>query len=133
MKLQRTVGRSKHTPVLGSTNSVVNGHVQSRIGKENDSSILPFKRSKASVCVGKENDPVLSSKKSKVSSCFQKENNVTPISKVSKASPSVGKENEHVPSVSLKRSKPSSELVCSSESPNKKQKQVLRIYKIIYQ
>ena len=100
-KLHRTVGRSKNTPVLGSAPTELVGHIQPR--KENDSGISTSKRSKAFPCVGKENDHVLTSKKSKAALCSGKENDTIPTSK---------------------QYKTSSAIVCTSESPNKKQKQV---------
>ncbi|XP_027047528.1 SMC5-SMC6 complex localization factor protein 1-like [Pocillopora damicornis] len=126
IKLQRVPSRSKKTPVLSSLDSAVNGHVhvQSRIRKESNTSMPPLKISKATFGVGKENEPVLSSKKSKVSSCFEEENKVKKTSKVTQAlHPCVQKENDQAQLPTRKRSKPSAEVSCSSESPNKKQKQ----------
>lgn len=134
-KLRRTVARSNNTPVLGSATTEDTSRIQCRAGKENDSSISTSKKSKA-------NESGISiSKKSKALSCSGMENYTV------STPPSVGKENgpvitsrkasffiekENVTTDPSKRSKASSELLCTSESPNKKRKLVLIIILVYF-
>jgi len=116
-KLRRTIGRSKNTPVLGRT-------IQCGVGEENGSSKSTSKWSKTFPCVGKENDTMASINKSKTSPCISKLNDPVLLSNKSKTffCTCTGKEKSAL--LTGKKSKASSEPLCASESPNKKQKLV---------